>query len=948
MAKEVDARAYTKHYHIAPATFEMAESLPGWMKIRTDVESNGFQFLNAVAGMELQRVDELLAASLANQFPGTAYLNEANNVYITAHDQNQGVMPIPDNISALALTHSGGYSMMDLTQVDDVIDLFSLPPTRIVPSEYKSDLIVTHVNNFEITTGLSTILGGANYSDWRLTEGTWAVSPTDELWRADINISSAVFDKTINVYQAAQCDCSVDRANSNLGPIVHASEDAQNCYFLLMGSGTGWPNATRFSIAKLYRRNAGTFTLLWEGVFDYVTTGTYKTCRLTAKPLTTNDVQLTVEIGPNEDNLSIAKQYVDSSSDKLVSGKVGVMSTSAWMIGFRFKIDNFKIYEPERKGTRYLSNDFLDGQTIQALSYFTDYSPSGSIIANEGLVIGIEKDAIIASGSAGAIVLSSGLSSFEDGLYLHDEPTWGKLTQKYETTGIDELLEFNGSGHAVLSQIPIEGTLKVYDIMILDTAGNASLIDSNRYSATYSASGTIQWDVPASGRSRYIAEYDYGLYTRGRFVTTTQGKWNNQLWVNTGPLFSTTPLPEYEGTIFKPEESYSTTETSGRLLTIDPLEIRPGVTARVDFKYTTSVVGTWNAPTTTDLLLTIDDPWFKDTHALGISLFSTNTVAASGINITRDMYNPLISGSLIRIPSIPLATSGYYWDALAYKIYYNGEINYNDLLTPLQFTTVQSLSTTTAGSHPYPDDYILVNQVDPENHKRAQFIYPMTVIPITHPSGRILELMKIADTSDFEIKIPLDFRGIAYDRHQNTIWALEQTNTQLYKYTSDRGKLLGKYNILKPNKNMTSNRKSIEVSGSLFPFIPQQPSSVDLRGLVYFNEFLYIIDTTSNVIRRINTFDSFTMDEEYSSNGSGVYKPFPLPTGAIPSEIWDISLNRDDNLLVTIPSGYVTFEFKYDYWIPDTNESRIIYREQYQSVDVDLNIEQQSDNRGEI
>lgn len=956
MAKEVKARPYSRHYHLAPETYKMLEDLPGWMVMRRHPESNGFQFINATAGLEGERVNNLLESALNNQYPGSANINEPYKVYTTIHDQNQGVMPIPNKVMAFDIDASGGKSWHDLIQVDDVIDLFESPPTRLVPSNFKDALEVSHTSNFkiELSDGLIVRLGTGRWTDWIVPEGIFTVVwYSQSTWRASEsanwqeNPASAVFNKDLDNWHAAQVNVSLREANKDAGVIVRSTPDAQNCYFLSIQSGEG-ETAEYIYKAVLYKRVNGTFTTLLSKTFDRYSLASFVTCKLEAKNLDNQNVQLKMYVGTSEDNLDSSWTYVDSSSTKHTEGRSGIMSSSSWSSGQRIEFDDFKILEPVRKGTRYLSGDFLENQKIHALSYFVDYQPSGVLLAREGLIVGLQKDAIIASGYNGVIILASGNSSFEDNLYLHDKFTWGKSTQSFDSKGFDDVPRFNGSGHAELLNIPISGTLKLYDIMNLDSGGNATLISPDAYTATYSASGTIQWNTPSSGTSQYIAEYDYALYTRGRFVTTRDAKWDHQKWTNTGPIFSSTSLPEYKGTKVDFQEVLSTTFPSGRALALDPTEVRPGANVRVNFTYTNYVTGTWNSPETTDLELTIDDPWFKTAHELGVHLYSSNEVAASGLVITRDLYNPTISGSLVKIPSPPLAASGYQWNSLDYKIYYLGEIKYNDSRTPLQFDTVQSISTASGAADPYPDDWILANTFDPETHERRRFIKPMTIVPLTHPSGRILDLMRKAPYTNFEVLVPLDFRGIAYDKDRDSIWSLEQTNRQLYQHSADGG-FVSKHNILKPNRNIEPNRKWITLSGVLLPFLPQEPfTEANLTGLVYLQDFLYIIDTTNKVVRRINTFDIFTMDEEYDSSGSGVFEPFPLPTGAIPEDIWDISLNRDNDLLITTPSGYITCQFKYDYWIPDTNQNRIVYREKYDIVDLDLDLETQNVDRGDV
>jgi hypothetical protein len=189
---------------------------------------------------------------------------------------------------------------------------------------------------------------------------------------------------------------------------------------------------------------------------------------------------------------------------------------------------------------------------------------------------------------------------------------------------------------------------------------------------------------------------------------------------------------------------------------------------------------------------------------------------------------------------------------------------------------------------------------------------------------------------DFAAVTTLDFRGIAYDIDQSIVWTVENNNARLYAYDSNTGDLLQNWNILKPNRLASGNLAQVQVSGVNYPYLPQDLPSVDFAGMVYYKDFLYLLERNDAKIYRINTFDHYTMDVEYDENGVAVWPPFPFPSGVSPQTVWDITVDRDENFLVATGSGAVKWELKYDYYIPDQNTGQIFYRELYDSIFTDL------------
>jgi hypothetical protein len=223
----------------------------------------------------------------------------------------------------------------------------------------------------------------------------------------------------------------------------------------------------------------------------------------------------------------------------------------------------------------------------------------------------------------------------------------------------------------------------------------------------------------------------------------------------------------------------------------------------------------------------------------------------------------------------------------------------------------------------------------------------MTILKLVHASGAVASGLAFTALKDFSAKANLDFRGVTYDMDQNILWTLENNNARLYAYDGDSGSLIKTWNILKPNRFASGSLANIQISGVNYPFISHDLPVVDFAGMVYFKDFLYVLDRTSASIYRINAFDHFTMDVEYNTAGGRVYPAFPFPSGTSAYAVWDVTMDRDENMLVATGSGAVKWELKYDYYIPDYRTGQIFYRELYDSVTTKLPGPTQASTRGD-
>lgn len=940
MPRPEKAKPYQRHYHNTKATKAMLQQLPGWMKMRNDQDSAGYQFMNAAVGMEAQRIDELIVESLANQYPTTADPNEPWRLYETTHDTKLGTIPFPDFVTASGTLHDGRVGQITLVEVDDVFDLFRNPPTRIYPASRELTKILEEDDFSRVVyddPGLWTDSGGVMLFASGVCEQEAATpfgTARVQAYNSSIAFSTFPFDQLDEKYYSIEAEVTVGAANGSAGvymrettttiPVINPISRTYSYNYVVTS------NANR-DLTKVQLYISSTFLdtlLLWEKNLDTeLPGGTPVKLRLDAESIENNNVRFTMYlkggtasgVAPTGDPEFFAR-YIDSeyklegTTSPLIQGH-GLINIFAdnWGPGDTYIWDNWFLRIPQRENTIDFS-EFFD-ENITAFSYIRNYDPSGVLDAQEAYLVGVDKDTEDTSNYNTYIIASSGVpsASFSTDLYHLHGYNYGRIDQNYDNIGSDEILAFV-SGVATLEETPIEATFSLHDMLNLDSNKDATIVPASSYVLDRSAK-TVTWVTPTTRRSQYFAEYQYPQYRKANYVTTTSSFWNNQTW-GTGPLFSTSSTDDYTGSAITVEDAY-TAYPSGRLLVADPLELRPGSIAKVSATFPLTKTGVWTYPSGTTLTINMDHPLFVSTNPEAVHLSS-----AAGPVVTRDRFRPQVSGSVVTIPALLHDT----WAELDYTVYFNAELD--------DYEVVSEASLASSGTaHAYQDDWIIVNQMDPINHRRQDFVHPMTAIPLVHPSGDVNLALQQLDLAKLTITTDLSFKGIAYDKDQHLVWLLEQNNFRLHSYDPDNGSIVGQYNIFKPNRFSTSYNSSIAISGSLMPYVPHdRPSGVILGGMVYLNDFLYILDTADAQIYRINTFDHYNMDREYDLDGNEVYPPFTFPSGVTPADVTDITVDRNNNFLVAEGQDAKSWVLGYDYYIVDQGNAKIFYREKYDTI----------------
>ncbi len=114
---------YRRPYYNADLTAEALEVLPPWMKMRINKASVGWQYMNALFGVEAQLMDEALEVAKDNQYLPTGNIFEPANIFKIRHDIAQA--PLGSNVSAVA---SGNITLIE---ADDLYTFFEAAPTRL-------------------------------------------------------------------------------------------------------------------------------------------------------------------------------------------------------------------------------------------------------------------------------------------------------------------------------------------------------------------------------------------------------------------------------------------------------------------------------------------------------------------------------------------------------------------------------------------------------------------------------------------------------------------------------------------------------------------------------------------------------------------------------------------------------------------------------------------------
>ena len=518
---------------------------------------------------------------------------------------------------------------------------------------------------------------------------------------------------------------------------------------------------------------------------------------------------------------------------------------------------------------------------------------------------------------------------------LLDAYDYGIGTQNYASAGKYETIT-STSGHT-LEFNPLADTVVVYDYLNLDGSGVAQAIPGGQVhitsgttdfitSTSVAISGDNPYNLAPMDNSNYYIEYDYLKFLYPKQLTTSAAKWRTQSHIST-PIFTSEPV-DYNGTLVGHSIARSPSGNSFALST-DPRDLRPGSVATIQFNYVDKVDQTWNLDNGAFTYNLTTDPYFRNGASGSVFIYK------GGEDITQ-FFTPALSG--ISNVYIPVHSGLGLPPPYTVRTYYNAQ-------TEFTVSGIQSFGTLLTDADPYPVDYTVENE----------YIHPRTILPISG-STDIQHRGLLTSTEDqFKVTTNLQFEGIAYDKDTDSYWMLENNNLVLYKVRTTDGSTIGKWNIFKaPNmydpsmKSIASgvvNRATNEKLGRPWISHARDNTGRSVSGLVYYDDFLYIISGTSGSILptddgiyRLDTYNERIMDVEYDTSNNMVYPYFPSPSGGDGWEVLDIvdiAINDNGDFLIVDRDKASILNIHNDYALIDSRDNVtrgiVYYREPYAS-----------------
>jgi len=434
------------------------------------------------------------------------------------------------------------------------------------------------------------------------------------------------------------------------------------------------------------------------------------------------------------------------------------------------------------------------------------------------------------------------VTTAENGIQLTREAK-GVEYQQFSYQGYDEILRPETSGYlwseygsantnpygknvfnvsrGEFEHTPVPGTVHMYDILNLDSSGNATEIKSTgtqsyRNSATnyvgydtnlgnphlltsWSITGTV-WEF-INPFSHYMTTYAYKSSNNPKFMCPRS---KTAYISNYSSLMTfTSEDPDYTGT----ELPFGIAQSTGNLgLCVDPILLRPGRPVTMGFSYTNVATGVWPKPATTQFTMTISDANFTKTSSDAVHIFYGNNDLWP-----RDkyVYSPVVDGSTITIDPTGLYHMGTYMDGpLDVKVMYNAD-------TSILATGVQSYSGLNSNI-PYPDDYKIVTFGIGNNSR--QYIKPYTVVPVKHDTPSVYALMSSGNLKQYSLSTTKEYVGIAYSSEAETlertpnrasIYVLERFNHVLEKRRAEDNTILEKYALFCPEPQASGYTTSV-------------------------------------------------------------------------------------------------------------------------------------------
>lgn len=629
---------------------------------------------------------------------------------------------------------------------------------------------------------------------------------------------------------------------------------------------------------------------------------------------------------------------MDASIQQLIpSGTVGVDATTIHCINADDQ-EAFFMAPPTRMSYDPTDNVVPSGVSgiITGLTYVRDWTK----VDSSGVVLIPEQDVYIVnqdlqtpqSGDFRSAVV------YDTDWVRLDTYDYGLAYQDYDHTGKYELIT-DPSGYT-LEYNPIASTVRVYDYINLDD-GTAQVMPTGNYTVTsgtvdyvttttIALSGINPWNRYPTEYSSYFLEYQYRKHDYPKQITTSATSWAIQKQASP-PIFVSHPT-HYAGTIIRHELARSTSGLN-MALRVDSRDLRPGSVADIRFDYVAASDVSWGNTS----------PFSHDLSS-DASFLNTTSGGAHIIHDSNDItyyFRPALSGdSTIYIPSLsPAPHSG----PLTVRMYYNARGTY-------EATAVQSFSSMSTGSDPYPMDYMVENG----------YLIPYSILPLSDGDPYVNASLLSSRADQFTVTTDLIFNGIAYDKDKDCYWILESNNLCLYRVRPSDGATIGKYNIFKvPNYYLSGyvSQASARVDSynqhyTNYPFLDQEvdvPTRV-AAGMVYYRDTLYISSSASGVtvynktgsgtgiiggtgIYRLDTYNERVRDMEWNGTPAETYPHYPAPSGY--GTIVDLTLNEED-LLAATTSGILTMGMHYDYTLIDSTvgvtRGTVYYRDQYTDV----------------
>lgn len=172
---------YRRPYHDSISTdFAIKSVIPSWMKMN-EKDSIGWQFLNALFGMETELIDEAVRRESGNLFLPTADPLQLGTIYKTTHDTSSGPLGIGSSGSA--------DGTVTLIEADDIYSFTNGPATRVGDAA-----LVGYFTEDNVISGLEYVVDYDPSGYWVMKDGYLHGAYVVNL---DVDLQDTAIDHTI-------------------------------------------------------------------------------------------------------------------------------------------------------------------------------------------------------------------------------------------------------------------------------------------------------------------------------------------------------------------------------------------------------------------------------------------------------------------------------------------------------------------------------------------------------------------------------------------------------------------------------------------------------------------------------------------------------------------------------------------------------------------------------